>query len=56
MVEILLEFTATNRHSHPHLQAVIGNYEGLLRAMGRSEAEARQELNDLLAEYGMSLG
>ena len=55
-VEIFLKFTAASGHSHPHLQAAIGSYGGLLQAMGRSDAEVRRELTALLAQYGMSLG
>jgi hypothetical protein len=55
-VEIFLKFTAATGHEDPHLQSALGNYEGLLQAMGRSDAEVQQELTDLLAEYGVSLG
>ena len=54
-VEIFLKFTAATGHPHPHLQVALGNYADLLEAMGRSDAEVRRELTDLLAEYGMSL-
>ena len=52
---ILLKFTAETGHPHPHLQTAVRNYAGLLEAMGRSDAEVRQELTDVLAEYGLSL-
>ena len=55
-VEIVLKFRKGTRHEHPHQQAFVGVYEGLRQAMGRSDAEVRQEVTDLLAEYGLSLG
>ena len=55
MVEIFLN-SAAEKGPHPHLQTAVGNYAGLLEVMGRSDAEVRQEVNDLLARYGMSLG
>jgi tetratricopeptide (TPR) repeat protein len=56
MVEILLKFTAATGHRHPHLQEAVGSYAGFLQAMGRSDAEIKRELTDLLAQYGMSMG
>jgi tetratricopeptide (TPR) repeat protein len=56
MVGILLAFTVETGHSHPDMQTAVNNYASLLRAMGSSDAEVRQRLKDLLAEYGMSLG
>jgi tetratricopeptide (TPR) repeat protein len=55
-VDILLKFTATTGRPHPHLRAAVNNYGGLLLAMGLSDADARREVSDLLAQYGMSLG
>jgi tetratricopeptide (TPR) repeat protein len=52
VVEILLSFTARTGHEHPHLQAAFRNYFGLLRAMGRSEAEARAEIEALIRAHG----
>ena len=54
-LEIFLNFTRQTGHNHPHLQAALGNYAGLLRAMDLDESQIRQRLNDMLAEYGMSL-
>ena len=54
VVEIFLKFTAATGHPHPHLQAALGNYASLLQAMGRSDAEVRQELTDLLAQHGLT--
>jgi tetratricopeptide (TPR) repeat protein len=55
-LEVFLKFTQSTGHLHPHLQAAVGNYEGLLQALGRSDAEVGHELNDLLSQYGLSLG
>jgi len=38
-LEIFLRFTVITGHEHPHLRAALGNYAGLLEAMGRSQAE-----------------
>jgi tetratricopeptide (TPR) repeat protein len=46
-LEILVAFTRTTRHRHPHLQAGVGNYIELLRALGRSEAQIRATLRAL---------
>ena len=54
-LEIFLKFTVATGHSHPHLRDAVNNYGRLLKAMGRSDAEVRQELSGLLAEYGLSL-
>ncbi len=55
-LRILLKFTQAIGHPHPHLPAFVGNYRGLLQAMGLNDAEAHERLNDLHGEYGMSLG
>jgi hypothetical protein len=55
MVEIFLKFTRATECPHPHLQAALGNYAGLLQAMGRRAADVRRELNELLSHYGVSL-
>jgi len=56
MVEIFLKFTRATGHPHPHLQATVGNYASLLRAMGKPEDEIRGTLADLAGRYGMTLG
>jgi hypothetical protein len=43
-VEIFLDFQRKTRHAHPHREAALRNYAGLLKAMGRSEAEIRAAL------------
>ena len=55
-VAMFLKFTQATGSQHPHLQAAWKNYEGLLRAMGMSDAEVHERLNELHGEYGMSLG
>jgi hypothetical protein len=56
-VEILLKFTVTTGHQHPHLPTAMGNYHQLLlQAMNVSDGEIRERLDALLAEYGMSPG
>jgi hypothetical protein len=54
--EVFLKFTRATGYPHPHLNAALDNYAALLQAMGRSDAEVWEELNDLLGRYGMSLG
>lgn len=56
MCGILLSFTQRTGHPHPHLNAAFSNYARLLKATGLSDAQVRQRLNELLAQYGMSLG
>ena len=53
---IYCKFGATTGYEHPHLQAALENYSKLLQAMGMSDAEVHERLNDLLGEYGLSLG
>ncbi|MBN2704098.1 MAG: tetratricopeptide repeat protein [Pontiellaceae bacterium] len=55
-LEIVLKFTATTGHPHPYLLAAVGNYAGLLEAMGDTKEQGRAKINALLAEYGLSLG
>jgi hypothetical protein len=51
-VEIFLSFTAPTGHQHPNLLASFRNYEGLLVAMGRSEAETRAAVEALVRAHG----
>jgi hypothetical protein len=46
-VEIFLDFERATGHQHPHRDAVLGNYAGLLEAMGKSDAEIRAALAGL---------
>ena len=55
MVGIVLDFTRRTGYPHPHLDAALANYAGILRDLGRSEAEIQAELGALLAEYGIEL-
>jgi len=54
VIEILLKFTRETGHSH--LDPALRNYAELMQAMGRSEAQVREDLNDLLVKYRISLG
>ena len=44
---IFLEFTRRTEHRHPHLEAAIENYSGLLTEMGYSEDEVMERLKGL---------
>jgi len=44
--------SATTRHPHPHLQAAIGNYAGLLMRMGLPESRVLATLNEVLKPIG----
>ena len=46
-LEILLAFKMTTGHEHQYLGAAIGNYTGLLEAMGRSSEQIREQLNQV---------
>jgi tetratricopeptide (TPR) repeat protein len=52
-LEIFLRFTATTAHEHPHLRAAVGNYVGLLEAMGRSQEEIRVQMNQVMEPFGL---
>jgi tetratricopeptide (TPR) repeat protein len=51
---ILLNFTRSIGHQHPHLQAAFGNYYELLQAMGKTEAEIQKCLMSLGPEAGFT--
>jgi len=55
-VEIFLQFGRATGHEHTNLHNVIGNYTGLLAAMGRSKAQIEARLNDIGRPFGKSLG
>jgi len=55
-LEIFLKFTRTTGHPHPLLQGAIKNYEHLLKAMGRSPAEIKAQLNALGKPFGIQFG
>ena len=46
--EIFLQFTAATAHEHPHLSAVIANYSVLLEEMGRSPAQIRAQVKEVV--------
>jgi tetratricopeptide (TPR) repeat protein len=49
-VKIFIDFTRCAGHEHPHLRAAFGNYAGILKAMGKSEAEIEIEIDKLKRE------
>ena len=49
-LEIFLKFTRATGRPHPHLQIAVGNYVGLLKAMGSTEDEAFRKLRALAPE------
>jgi hypothetical protein len=55
-LEIFLKFTRDVGHPHPHLKDAFDNYAGLLRVIGRSEEEVREDLAELAGRYGVVLG
>ncbi|HEY3862613.1 MAG TPA: tetratricopeptide repeat protein [Verrucomicrobiae bacterium] len=50
-LEIFLKFTRATGHPHPHLQAAVKNYKGLLQDMGRSEEQIRATLRELAPDF-----
>ncbi|HEV3258887.1 MAG TPA: tetratricopeptide repeat protein [Gemmataceae bacterium] len=50
MLGIFLDFTRRTAHEHPDLQAALANHRGILKRLGRSEADIRAELEKLMAE------
>jgi len=55
-IGILLNFIRRTGHQHPHIQGALGNYAGLLQAMGKTEVDIHLTINNLLGEYGMEFG
>ncbi len=55
-LEILLKFTCASGHAHPHLQAAVLSYAGLLQVMGRSEPEVMAQLNAVGKPFGIQFG
>ena len=56
VVEIVLQFTRTTGHQHPHLMVAINNYAGLIKDIGQSPEKIRNTLEALLRQFGLSLG
>jgi tetratricopeptide (TPR) repeat protein len=50
---ILLKFTRSTSYPHPHLNAALGNYRGMLEAMSLSEDEIDRRVADLRREAGL---
>src|SRR5262249_5288898 len=53
-LQILLRFTQTTGHEHPHLRPAFANYRGLLSAMGRSPQEMASRLEEIARPFGIS--
>jgi len=53
VVVIFLAFERATAHAHPHRDRAIGNYAGLLAAMGKSEAEIAAAIATLRHEAGL---
>jgi hypothetical protein len=51
---IFLAFQRCTGHVHPHHDAAIANYRGLLAAMGRTEADIAATIAALLREAGLA--
>jgi hypothetical protein len=47
MVSILKHFNDSTGHEHPHWQAALADYIGLLQAMGLSQEEIARRLQDV---------
>lgn len=54
-LEIFLKSTAATGFQHPNFRGAVNNYGNLLLMMGRSENQARAEINKVMAPYGMRL-
>jgi tetratricopeptide (TPR) repeat protein len=50
-LEIFLNFTRATGHPHPHLQAAVNNYAGLLSEMGLTEKQIRARLREMAPEF-----
>ena len=50
---ILLDFTRCTGYEHPHLSAARDNYEGILKALDRSEEDIDAALRKLFEEHGL---
>jgi Tetratricopeptide repeat/Domain of unknown function (DUF4062) len=56
MLAIFLTFRRNTAHVHPHRDAAIGNYIGLLAAMGKSQPEIDAAIEALHREAGLDRG
>jgi hypothetical protein len=48
-VDIFIDFERKTGHPHPHRDAALRNYAGLLATMGKGEAEIKAALADIMA-------
>jgi Tetratricopeptide repeat len=48
MIVILVNFTVSTKHPHPHLNDAVNNYGGLLMGMGDTEALAREKIAKIM--------
>ena len=55
VMQITFRFRAATGHEHPKERQRIGNYGGLLKAMGRSDGAIRKTLAELASQYGPKL-
>ena len=55
MVNIILDCSRATGHQHPDLNAFVGNYAALLRAMGKAEDDIREIFDMLGCRYGIDL-
>jgi len=55
-LSIFLQFQRDTGHPHPHRDTVIGNYRGLLDAMGKSQDEIAATIRGMAEAAGVSLG
>jgi tetratricopeptide (TPR) repeat protein len=54
-LQIFFKYTSSTRREHPHLGAALGNYTGLLRDMGRTDAEISTQIEALAREAGLEM-
>jgi hypothetical protein len=55
MVVIFLAFERATGHAHPNRDTALGNYAGLLAAMGQSKPEIAATIDGLRREAGLPL-
>jgi hypothetical protein len=52
VLAILVDFGRKTRHPHPHRDAALRNYAGLLAAIGKSEADIKAAIASSIGECG----
>ncbi|MFO1429246.1 MAG: hypothetical protein U1F76_03770 [Candidatus Competibacteraceae bacterium] len=55
VINLLFDDFTRNVHKHPYLCAVMEFHTGILAVLGHSEAEICEQIQALLAEYGVKL-